>query len=394
MAPWTEAALGDAITEARPGFASGDDTPDGVLQVRMNNVTTDGILDFSKQRRVPADDRTGRFALRSGDVLFNATNSPALVGKTALFLGWDEPVVFSNHFLRLRTDEARLLPAYLAGWMRYQYGRGVFGAMAQRWVNQAAVRTDRLLRMPVPLPPLAEQRQIVRVLAVADGLRRLRRDSLVMQSQLPLTLFVDAFGNPHAGRSPWSLCSLEEVCDAINDCPHSTPVWTDSGAVCLRTSNLTEGDWDWDEKRFVSEETFTKRSRRGILQPGDIVLSREGTVGVAAIVPNGMRACMGQRLVQVRPSGTHLTSEYLLRYLLSVLHPDRIGRVMVGSTARHLNVKELRSLRVPIPPIELQVRYSVAMDRFRRCRTAAAKHLSYLDDLLASLDQRAFTGAL
>ncbi|MFZ2174550.1 MAG: hypothetical protein WAW17_11025, partial [Rhodococcus sp. (in: high G+C Gram-positive bacteria)] len=97
-------ALGKVV-EARSGFACGEVAPDGVPQFRMNNVTRDGRLDYTKVRRVPQDKaRLDTFGLRTGDVLFNATNSPDLVGKTALFIERDEPTVFSNHFLRIRTN--------------------------------------------------------------------------------------------------------------------------------------------------------------------------------------------------------------------------------------------------------------------------------------------------
>jgi type I restriction enzyme S subunit len=156
-------------------------------------------------------------------------------------------------------------------------------------------------------------------------------------------------GSPTRSKG-WLKQELKDVCEAINDCPHTTPTWTKMGFVCLRTSNLSKGGWNWEDTRFVSEAAYHDRSKRGYVEDGDIILSREGTVGIAAIVQPGMKLCMGQRLVQVRPSAKILSSEYLLRHLLCVLDPVRIGQFMVGSTSQHLNVKELRALRIPLPP--------------------------------------------
>ena len=92
MSSPANAALGDVLVEARPGFACGDDPADGVFQFRMNNITTEGQLDLIKKRRVPRDSRNiDRYLVEPGDVLFNATNSPDLVGKTAYFPGLEEP---------------------------------------------------------------------------------------------------------------------------------------------------------------------------------------------------------------------------------------------------------------------------------------------------------------
>lgn len=69
----------------------------------MNNVGTRGNLVWNAVTRVPANKETvARFQLQPGDVIFNNTNSTELVGKSAVFHGYAEPVVFSNHFTRLR----------------------------------------------------------------------------------------------------------------------------------------------------------------------------------------------------------------------------------------------------------------------------------------------------
>ena len=94
-------ALQDVLQDVRPGFACGANLEKGVFQFRMNNITTRGEFDFSRVRRVPNDTkRIDRYIVEQGDILFNATNSPELVGKSAIFQGLDEPAVFSNHFLR------------------------------------------------------------------------------------------------------------------------------------------------------------------------------------------------------------------------------------------------------------------------------------------------------
>src|SRR6266542_818550 len=123
---WRTARLGDLLTEAVSGFACGQRASDGVVQLRMNNVTRRGELDWSSFIRVPAD-KTMRddYALQAGDVVFNNTNSTEMVGKTALFGGFDEPVVFSNHFTRLRTNADSLAPDFLALWLHCQWQAGL-----------------------------------------------------------------------------------------------------------------------------------------------------------------------------------------------------------------------------------------------------------------------------
>jgi type I restriction enzyme S subunit len=161
MTAWPESQLADVVKEAKPGFASGENPTDGVFQYRMNNLRSDGRFDFSKKRRVSKDTKKlDSYLLIPGDVLFNATNSPDLVGKSAFFDGHSEPAVFSNHFIRLRPDGSRLDGRFLARWLQLQFHRRLFRSRCKQWVNQATFSRDALLSLNVPVPPIEEQRRI------------------------------------------------------------------------------------------------------------------------------------------------------------------------------------------------------------------------------------------
>ena len=98
MSSLANAALGDVLVEARPGFACGDDAADGVFQFRMNNITTEGQLDLSKKRRVPRDSRNiDRYLVESGDVLFNGT-VPTLWERPRTFLVSKSPPSLATTF--------------------------------------------------------------------------------------------------------------------------------------------------------------------------------------------------------------------------------------------------------------------------------------------------------
>ena len=133
---WRWVRLGDVIAEARPGFACGERDPNGVVQLRMNNVNTRGTVVWNEFIRVPADnDLVEKFRLVEGDIVFNNTNSTELVGKTALFTGYAEPVVYSNHFTRLRVTKDQADPRYIAAWLNLQWQLRVFENLCNRWIG-------------------------------------------------------------------------------------------------------------------------------------------------------------------------------------------------------------------------------------------------------------------
>src|SRR3972149_8466142 len=100
---WQSVKFSDVIAESQPGFASGKRDPEGVIQLRMNNLDTRGNILWDEFIRVPAEQiAIKKYALKPSDIVFNNTNSTELVGKSALFNGHVETIVYSNHFTRLR----------------------------------------------------------------------------------------------------------------------------------------------------------------------------------------------------------------------------------------------------------------------------------------------------
>ncbi|MEX2488124.1 MAG: restriction endonuclease subunit S [Pseudomonadales bacterium] len=256
------------------------------------------------------------------------------------------------------------------------------------------IKLGNLAEAPIPLPPLAEQKRIAGILDAADALRAKRREALAQLDTLLQSTFLDMFGDPVTNPMGWEKPSLEELCEKVIDCPHSTPRWSESGVICLRTSNLGKGEWIWDDTRFVTEKDYKERTKRSEILPNDIILSREGTVGVLALVADGMRLCMGQRLVQLRVIESKLHPKFLLHLLLHDLAPERLSRLMAGSTSKHLNVRELRKLPVFRPPLDLQHRFAAIVESIEQQKANQRAHLAELDTLFASLQSRAFRGEL
>jgi hypothetical protein len=99
--------------------------------------------------------------VRRGDILFNRTNSPELVGKAAVY-DLDLAAVFASYLVRIECDERLLSSQYLCGWINSPWGRRWARTVRTDCVSQSNINVSRLLTLPVPAPPLAEQHEIVR----------------------------------------------------------------------------------------------------------------------------------------------------------------------------------------------------------------------------------------
>lgn len=165
---WEVVRLEEIIKEIKSGFASGKRDKNGIVQIRMNNVTTDGRLIFDSYLKVPIPKNLDFWVLKKGDFLFNNTNSYELVGKSAIFEEAPFPCTFSNHFTRIRFNEERVLPEIVLSHFLMLWKKGYFKSVAIRHVGQSAVNSKYLLKLRLPLPPLSEQKKIAEILNALD----------------------------------------------------------------------------------------------------------------------------------------------------------------------------------------------------------------------------------
>lgn len=144
----------------------------GVPVLRMGNIQ-DGFIDYSDLKYCDKDDEVERLTLHDGDLLFNRTNSPELVGKSAVFHRRDR-MSFASYLIRVRFARELADPDYVNYWVNSAWGREWARLAKTDGVSQSNINGSKLALMPIPLPPIDEQRVIVerasRMLAKADAI--------------------------------------------------------------------------------------------------------------------------------------------------------------------------------------------------------------------------------
>ncbi|OOG59263.1 restriction endonuclease subunit S [Polaromonas sp. C04] len=160
----------------------------------------------------------------------------------------------------------------------------------------------------------------------------------------------------------WTWVSATQACDQVVDCHNKTAPYTTSGIPLVRTTNIRDGRLLLDEVRYVDQPTYEFWSRRCPPEPGDVLFTREAPMGEAGIIPPGVKLCLGQRTMLMRPSSA-ITAGFLLSALLSPVVKDLIDRVAVGSGVKHLRVGDVERLPVPLPPVAEQLRIVAEIER-------------------------------
>jgi len=149
---WPITPLGSLLQSARYGTSSRAGTTGKYPVLRMGNLTTNGEIDLSdlKYMDLARADRE-RYTVRFGDVVFNRTNSPDLVGKTAMFRQ-ATPMAYAGYLIRLRVNEANC-PDYVAAFMNTVYTKRVLRSMCKSIIGMANINAREVQSISIGVPP-------------------------------------------------------------------------------------------------------------------------------------------------------------------------------------------------------------------------------------------------
>lgn len=165
--------------------------------------------------------------------------------------------------------------------------------------------------------------------------------------------------------SEWLETTVEQACLLVVDCPHSTPVWTDSGVVVIRNTYLKNGRMDLSNPSYTDEEHYQDRVRRATPQSGDLIISREAPIGEIAMIPEGLRACLGQRVVLLRPDENICDGKFLLySFIGGELRDEIMSHEGTGSTVSNLRIPSLKAAKVKLPPLPIQRQIAAILSAF------------------------------
>ena len=194
---WDQRPLGDICTFVQYGTSKkANDQAEGLPVLRMGNVTYLGDLDCTNLKWVVlSKSDVKKYALRSGDILFNRTNSKELVGKTGIWDGRFEAVA-ASYFIRLRVDETSICPIYLWAFMNSESTKRHLFSMARGAVGQANINAKELRSILLPIPPLNMQILYAKMVKAALNALRLSESAslelVLLKNSLMSQLLDDA----------------------------------------------------------------------------------------------------------------------------------------------------------------------------------------------------------
>jgi type I restriction enzyme S subunit len=159
---WTWKTIGDLCDGVEYGTSAKSSKEGSVPVIRMGNIQN-GRINWDNLVYTDDEEEIEKYLLNPNDVLFNRTNSPELVGKTAIYKG-ETPAIFAGYLIRIRRKEdlldADFLNYFLNSEFAFEYGKTVVISS----VNQANINGAKLKGYPIPVPSISDQARIVKEL--------------------------------------------------------------------------------------------------------------------------------------------------------------------------------------------------------------------------------------
>jgi type I restriction enzyme S subunit len=316
---------------------------------------------------------------RQNDLLVSTANSWELVGKCCFVPPLEYQATIGGFISILRAKSSKLDARYLYHWFNAPETQLKVRYCGRQTTNISNLDISQALRIPIPLPPLAEQKRIAAILDQADALRVKRRAALARLDRLVQAVFLEMFGDPVTNPMGWEVHSLGTVVTNL-----------DSRRIPIK-----------QEDRDKRHGKYPYYGASGMIDFIDDFIFDETALLIAE---DGMNLKFRRKPIAFIVSGQYwvnnhahvLTENGLVKlgYLCNLINLMDINQYVTGIDQMKLNRENMDRIPIPVPPGDLQIRFVESINTISRQTDRMNFEVNKLYDLFFSLQQRAFRGEL
>ena len=375
----------DVVSESTPGVVACMRTKNVQAELDQSDVWFVGRQFVKREEQM----------LSQGDILISSANSWNLVGKCCWIpeLPWES--TFGGFVTVLRANRKKAFPRYLYHWFSSPHVQDFARSFGRQTTNISNLDLNRCLKMPVPLPPLSEQKRIAEILDQADALRAKRRAALALLDELTQSIFLDMFGDPVTNPKGWEMGTIKDLLESAS---YGTSEKSESVGEfpVLRMNNISRtGEMDFTDLKYM--DLKSSEHDRYLVRSGDVLFNRTNSaelVGKTGLFREARKMAYAGYLIRLRTNDAN-EPEYLSVFLNSA-YAKKMLRGMCKSIIgmANINATEIQCMRVAMPPNNLQRSFAARVSDVEKLKTVLRNSLAELDQLFASLQHRAFRGEL
>lgn len=343
-----------------------------------------------RDERALGDVATGYTAFQDGDVLFAKITPCMQNGKSAVARDLVNGIGRgSTEFYILRPGE-RILADYVHHFVRQKTFRDAAMRSFTGTAGQQRVPRSFMERAEIPLPPFDEQRRIVDILNCAASIERLRaRASSHLRDLIP-ALFIKMFGDPIDNPMGWDVKPLGDyIVDGPQNGLYRPKTDYGAGTRILRIDGFYDGE-TIEQERWQRLHIADADAARYALHKDDIVINRVNSrpyLGKSTIIPKlAEPAVFESNMMRLGVDRTRLLPHFLIEQLQLAPMRDRLrANAKDAINQASINQTDVQTLRVLVPPPELQKRFAAQVSRAKGCATIGTSAAIAARELSAGL---------
>jgi type I restriction enzyme, S subunit len=363
--------------------------------IPMAGISINGDILTSEERKV-SDVIKGYRYFEPGDVLLAKITPCFENGKAAFIENLSNTIGFGSTEFHVLRPGKEVDPKYLFHLIRSSNFRFVGRCNMTGTAGQKRLPTDFIKRFEIPLPPLPEQKRIAAILDKAEAIRRKRQHSIKVADELLRSVFLDMFGDPVTNPKGWPLGSIRDLVREVKYGTSKKANEANGKFPVLRMNNITYiGNLDLTNLKYI--DLNEKEKEKYLVLKGDLLFNRTNSkelVGKTAVYNRDKPVAFAGYLIRVRSN--RKSNPYYISSYLNSKHGKatliNMCKSIIGMA--NINAQELQDMKILMPPIELQNRYSDFVKALMRKKKHLTLALWQSTELLATLSQRAFRGEL
>lgn len=363
---WEYKRLGDVATYVNGyAFKPSDWLEIGYPIIRIQNLNNEDAEYNYSDGNIPA-----KYFVANGDLLISWSAS------LGAYIWHGDRAVLNQHIFKVVFDKTDILKRYLKYFVDFSLP---LMATKTHGATMKHITKPRFDALPIPVPPMEVQERIVAELDKINETIEDCRELLRNLDALAQSLFYDFFGDPTTFHNRWEISTLGENCTFIGG---GTP--SKSNAV------FYSGNIPWATVRDMSNfllsstelkitEEAIKLSATNLLPKGTIVISTH--VGLGKICKLMQDTAINQDLKGVILNERLIDTFFVYWYLNMAPHIIANGR---GATVKGVTLDFMRSLKIPVPPLELQEKFAERIEQIEEQKKIVENTIAELQTLLDS----------
>ncbi|SMO38565.1 restriction endonuclease subunit S [Fodinibius sediminis] len=376
---------------------------EGVPVIRNTNFSGDGRIDLEDiAYRKISEEKIKEKKLKPGDIIIEKSggskNQP--VGRVVFFdIQNGDKYLFSNFTSALRPKKS-VVPKYVHYGLLHSYLKGQSELYQNKTTGIRNLELNRYLKnTKIPLPEVKRQNEIATQL---DQVQRLIDIDDEMQNRydwLIQSIFLDMFGDPVTNPKGLTEVEFGDLVDMQGGYAFKSDNFIDDaedGIKVVKIGNVHYIDIDWSEVQYLPS-SYLEEHERYSLEEGDILLALTRPIinsldAVKAVVvhEDDLPALLNQRVARIRVDSDKVTEDYITSFIYTQHFKREIERYASTSLQPNVSMKEVKKIKVLVPSLERQKKFSAIRQRIIEERSALEKSEEKSKELFSSLMQRAF----